>query len=390
MRSPNVSCPAPHQRTGSLHRSSLCGAAVLVLACSACDAQTHEVALPEAGAAARAVRIGRPSTRLETGLARATGVVRSRQEAVLAAKGSGQIKSILVQVGDRVRAGQPLVQMDAAMAAISVENGKALVRLAEASLASAELELKRAVELHQGQVMADATFDRVKTGREVAAAQLDQARAGLKMAEQSLRDTVISAPFAALVTGKFKSAGDSVTGMPITPVIALTDVDHLELRLAVPEGLAAFVQAGQKVSGVTTPGEQRFDAKVRVLNGVIEPGSRTVEVLADVVSVEGSPLHPGTLVNLDFGGFGDKDGLFVPTSALLGSGKERSLFALVAGKAERRTITGALVNPGVFAVQGGLDARTDVILDLGALKQGDAVVALGDAAAAPRGEGVAR
>ena len=360
------------------HRTALLSAALGLATLAGCGHRADQASLPEAGAAARAVKVGKPSTRLETGLARATGAVRARQEAVLAAKGSGQIKRIRVEVGDRVRAGQPLVEMDAAMAAIAVENGKAAVRLAEANLAGAERELKRGATLSEQQVMADAAFDRVKTAHELAAAQLDQARAGLRQAEQLLADTVIVAPFDGVVTGRYANAGNSVTAMPVTPIVALADVDHLEAKLAVPEGVEPFVQPGQKVAGVTTPGGQRFAATVRVKGSVVDPTSRTVEVLVDVAKVEGAPLRPGTLVNVDFGGFGDKDGLYVPANAVRADGEQRYVFVIAGGKAERRAIKAVQVNPGVVAVEGGLDAATAVILDPGTLVAGDAVAPLAD------------
>lgn len=360
------------------HRTALLSAALGLAALTACGHQAEKAALPEAGAAARAVKVGKPATRLETGLARATGPIRARAEAVLAAKGSGQIKRIRVEVGDRVRAGQPLVEMDQAMAAIAVENARAMVRLAEANLTAAEREVKRSTTLSEQQVLADATFDKVKTGHDLAAAQLDQARAGLKLAEQQLADTVIVAPFDGMVTARYANAGNSVTAMPVTPIVGVTDVDHLEAKLAVPEGVEPFVQVGQKVSGVTTPGGQRFEAKVRVKNSVVDPMSRSVEVLVDVVKVEGPALRPGTLVNVDFGGFGDKDGLYVPATAVMTDGSSHSVFVIAGGKAERRAIKATQVNPGVVAVEGGLDAGTAVILDPGSLAPGDAVAPLVD------------
>jgi RND family efflux transporter MFP subunit len=348
------------------------------LALAACGRTSEKAALPEAGSAARAVRVGKPATRLETGLARATGPIRSREDAVLAAKNSGQIKRVLVQMGDRVRAGQPLVEMDNALQAIGVENARALVKVAEANLAAAQRDLTRGQALSEQSVMADATFDRVKTVAELAAAQAEQARAGLRMAEQQLADSVITAPFTGVVTGRFKNAGDSVTAMPLTPIVSVADVDHLEARLAVPEGVEPFVKVGQKVSGVTTPGGQRFEARVRVKNAVVDPGSRTIEVLADVAKVEGPPLRPGTLANVDFGGFGDRDGLYVPSSAVRTAGAESFVFVITGGKAERRVIKAVQVNPGTVAVEGGLDPSTAVILDPGSLAAGDAVVPLAD------------
>jgi len=345
---------------------------------AACGHKADKAALPEAGTPTRAVKVTKPSTRLETGLARATGPIRAREDAVLAAKGSGQIKRVLVQVGDRVKAGQALVEMDASLQAIGLENARAALNVAEANLAAAKRELKRGQELSDQQVMPEAAFDRLKTGAEMASAQADQARAGVRSAEQQLSDTVITAPFTGVITGRFKNAGDSVTGMPLTPIVSIADVDHLEARLAVPEGVEPFVKIGQKVSGVTTPGAQRFEATVRVKNAVVDPGSRTIEVLADVTKVEGAPLRPGTLANVDFGGFGDKDGLYVPSSAVQTAGGESWVFVIVGGKAEKRAIKTVQVNPGTVAVAGGLDASSAVILDPGTLAAGDVVVPLAD------------
>jgi membrane fusion protein (multidrug efflux system) len=129
---------------------------------------------------------------------------------------------------------------------------------------------------------------------------------------------------------------------------------------------------------VTTPGGQRFAARVRVKNAVVDPGSRTIEVLVDLLKVEGAPLRPGTLANVDFGGFGDKDGLYLPSSAVQSAGAESWVFVIVSGKAEKRLIKPVQVNPGTVAVEGGLDATTAIVLDPGSLAPGDTVVPLAD------------
>ena len=337
-----------------------------------------KASLPEAGTAARAVRVAKPTTRLETGLARATGPVRAREEAVLASKVTGQVKRVRVSVGDRVKAGQPLVELDGAMAAISVENGRAAVRLADANLAGAELELKRAKMLAAEGAIAQAMLDRAQTGRDLAAAQLDQARAGLHMAEQQLSDTVLTAPFDGVITGRFKNPGDFVSAMPLTSLVAVSGVDHLEARLAVPEGVEPFVQVGQPVVAITSPGGLKVTGKVRVKNAAVDAASRTVEVLVDLDPSAGATVRPGTIVNVDFGGFGDKDGLYLPATAVRGDDKGASVLVVADGKAALRAIQFTQVNPGVVAVRGGLDASSAVILDPGGLAVGDAVVPLAD------------
>ncbi len=264
--------------------------AVLATVAAACGRHGEKVSLPATPAAGRAVRVTKPSARIETGLARATGAVRAREDAVLSARATGQIKRIRVQVGDRVKVGAVLAEMDSVNAAIALQNAKAMERLAAARFAEAEREAVRAKEVYDGQAMPKAAYDQAQTGREVAAAQLDQAKVAVRQAEQAVQDATITAPFAGVVTAKFRNAGDTVTLMPVSPIVALTDVDHLELRLTVPEALEPAIEVGQVVEGQTTPGGRAFQAKVRVKSPVVDPATRTVEVLADVVS---DGLRPG-------------------------------------------------------------------------------------------------
>jgi multidrug efflux pump subunit AcrA (membrane-fusion protein) len=164
--------------------------------------------------------------------------------------------------------------------------------------------------------------------------------------------------------------------MPVSPIVALTDVDHLEVRLAVPEALEPAIAPGQKIEGATTPGGQRFQAKVRAKGAVVDPVTRTVEVLADVLAGEG--IRPGTLVTADFGRFGEGGGLFVPATAVRTDGKASWVFVVEGDKAARRDVVVAPVHPGTVIVKQGLAPDAAVVADPGALAAGDSVVALAD------------
>jgi RND family efflux transporter MFP subunit len=346
----------------------------LALAAAGCSARAEKASLPPAGAASRAVRTVQPAARIETGLARATGTLRAREDAVLAAKATGQIQRIRVDVGDRVKAGQALVDMDATNARIGLESARATERLAAARLAEAERELARSKVLLEAQGIPQSAFDQVATGREIAAAQLDQARAAVRAAEQQVADATITAPFAGVITAKHRNAGDTVTMMPVTPIVSLTAVDRLELRLTVPEALEPAIAPGQVVEGTTTPGGKRFRAKVRVKGDVIDPVTRTIEVLADVLDAGG--LRPGALATADFGNFGDGAGVFLPSTAVKTDGKASWVFVVQNGKAERRDVVAEAVHPGTVVVKQGLSPDAEVVVDPGALAAGDAVVSL--------------
>ena len=361
-------------------RAPLLAAALAAGALAAgCGRHAEKASLPEAGAALKAVRVAKPATRIETGLSRATGTIRAREDAVLSAKATGQIRRIRVREGDRVRAGAVLVDMDSANQQIALQNAKAAERLATANLAQADLELGRSKGLFEQDAMPKATWEKVQTGRELAAAQLDQAKAAVRAAEQAVSDTSLVAPFAGVITAKYKNAGDTVTMMPVTPILSLTDLDHLEAKLAVPEGLESFVRVGEAVEAVLKPGGQRFQAKVRVKNAVVDPGSRTIEVLADVERTADAAVKPGAIVEVDFGIAAAGPGLYIPTTALRTDDKGgTSVLVLAGGKAQRREVEVVPVHPGTVAVKRGLDGDSQVILDPGGLDAGASVTPLAD------------
>ena len=164
--------------------------------------------------------------------------------------------------------------------------------------------------------------------------------------------------------------------MPVSPILALTDVDHLEVRLAVPEALEPAVEVGQVVEGTTSPGGRRFQAKVRMKSAVVDPVTRTVEVLADVDAAEG--LRPGTLVTADFGRFAEGGGVFVPATAVRTDGKASWVLVVADGKVERREVVAQAVHPGTFVVKQGLAPDAQVVADPGGLDPGAAVTTLAD------------
>jgi RND family efflux transporter MFP subunit len=350
----------------------LAAAAAVSISCG----RGQKASLPETGPVARSVRVVRPAARIETGLTRATGTVRAREDAVLSAKATGQIRRIRVNVGDRVRAGATIVEMDATNAGIGRDTASATERLAAARLAEAEREVARARVLFDAQSLPQAALEQAQAGRDMAAAQHDQARAALRMAEQQVADSTITAPFGGVITARFRNAGDTVTLMPVSPIVALTDVDHLEVRLTIPEAIEPYVSVGQTVEGVTTPGGKKFQAKVRVKSAVVDPATRTVEVLADVVKSEG--VRPGTLVTADFGHFGDAGGMFLPATAVETDGKASWVFVVASGKAERRDVTVERVHPGTVSVKHGLAPDAQVVVEPGTLAAGETVVPLAD------------
>lgn len=329
-----------------------CLAAVLALA-AACG-RADRAALPAAGPAAPdAIGIRAVSPREGTeALTRVTGELRARQEASLSAEASGRVARVLVDVGDQVKKGDVLVELDASSARISVAQARAARAAAEAALASARNELRRTNELAQGDAASPAVLDRARVALEQAQAGAEQAAAALLGAEDHLRKHVLRAPFDGVVTARTKSAGEYVAMMPPTPVLSLVDVASVEVRAAVPESVVDLLAPGAELAATVSPSGKAFRARVRAVGAAVEPGSRTVDVRADVVGARFRELRPGAIVELALGSGASASGLFLPAGAVREGDGGPFVWTVVGEKLARRAVGVERLGPGLVRVSG--------------------------------------
>jgi hypothetical protein len=134
------------------------------------------------------------------------------------------------------------------------------------------------------------------------------------------------------------------------------------------------VKVGGVVKGTLNPSGAPFEAKVANLGAVIDPQSRTVEVLADVLpsrsgTKDAAVVRPGALVELDFSAAAGgaetpaMAGLFLPTQAVNAKGQEGYVWVVQNGKAQRRDVKVQRVLPGYVRVLEGLEAKDQVVAD---------------------------
>jgi RND family efflux transporter MFP subunit len=257
------------------------------------------------------------------------GSLRANQQVTLHAKVAGYLKSIKVDKGDAVKAGQLLAELD--LPELSAERGKydAEVRLAKAEADRVKAALAKAPDLITPQA-ADA-----------ANARLAMAQAALRQNETLQRYGRITAPFAGVVTarmvdpGAFVPAATASSNPAAAAIVALSDYTVVRAQVAVPEVEAARVQPGQPVVLTTEalPG-RTFTGKVSRHAGSLDEKTRTLSVEADFPNPDGA-LRPGMYVNARIGVELHRGALLVPAAALVREKTAGFLFTLVDGKAVR-------------------------------------------------------
>ena len=385
-----------HTKHALLHAFT-CAAVLVIL--SGCSDDATKASLPETELQPFPVRVVKPSKDATSGETQVISSVRSKNEATISAKTSGQILKLDVKVGDRVKSGQLLVRIDSSMAAIQLQNAKATQKLAQANRANASAELERAKALQEQGALSDANFDRIQMAFDIASAQTEQALAAIRASGQQISDANVIAPFSGVVSARFRNLGDTVSGTPPTALLSLVDPDQLEVRMAVPEALAPMLRVGNMLPAKVSPSGLAFQVRVSALGATVDTVSRTVEVLADVVALPtstgqqaengsqsqttaadpyGASLKPGALAIVDVAISEGLTGLYLQASAVRKVEGKNVVDIVVGDHLQRKEVTISTIRPGTVLVTSGVGAQDDVALDAEGVPEGHAVRALSD------------
>lgn len=219
------------------------------------------------------------ATRADATTLEATGEFIAPQTSDLAVKQPGRVARVLVDAGQRVRAGQPLLILEADYASLDAQRASADVSRAAAALADAERDLQRKRELRAKGSVPQATFDRSQAVYDQARAAHAAAVAAASSARQRVADATLRAPFNGVVVERRADAGERLGDNSVAFVIAQTA--PLKLRFDLPERYIDRVRTGQIVRATVEPfPNESFQGKVSVVSQVVNPQTRSFFVEA--------------------------------------------------------------------------------------------------------------
>ena len=193
-----------------------------------------------------------------------TGVIAARQAADISSQILAPVAELRVREGDRVARGQVLVRLSSASLAAGVQQAESQVAAArqQESAAAAQEQLAsdtftRYQALDQRHSVTPHEFDQVRTAfaaaqaqHQAAAAQVQAAQSAANQSRANQAFTVITAPFAGVVTAKFVDAGAMAT--PGTPLLRIEDVRQHEVDIQVNESMLAKLRPGALVQVATS------------------------------------------------------------------------------------------------------------------------------------------
>lgn len=300
----------------------------------------------------------------------ASGSVAAWEQVSLGAELSGQrVAEVLVEVGDVVSAGQPLLKLDARSLAMELRQAEAVLAQANASLAVASANARRGERLKREQLIAASEADQLIAGELGAQAQRQTAQAQLENARLRLGFTTLRSPHAGVVSQRRVQPGQVVSAG--TELFSLIRDGRLEWRAELPEGELILLAPGAKAR-LVGPDGAAVEGTVRVVSPALDAQSRTGTVYVDLPAP--GALRAGMYAQGDLV-LGARPARTVPDQAIVERDGYRYVFVLGEGDvvAQRRVTLGTRQDSLVEIVDGVQADERVVVEGAGFLSDGDRV-----------------
>jgi RND family efflux transporter MFP subunit len=255
--------------------------AVPVTAMFALAACGGKPAAPEPVRAVRTLTVGELSGAVVRDYA---AEVHARVESKLGFRVPGKITGRPVNLGDRVKAGQVLAQVDASDLRLGQESARAALAAAQVNYEQTATDYKRYEDLRRQGFISAADLERRNSGLQAARAQLDQARAQNGVQANQAAYAALAADAPGVVTAVYADVGTVVAAG--TPVLGLAHDGPRDVVFAVPEDqLPVFRKLQGRADAVSVSlwsGGAPIKATVREVAAAADPATRTFQVKADI------------------------------------------------------------------------------------------------------------
>jgi RND family efflux transporter MFP subunit len=351
-------------------------------------------------ALAREVRSGSGGSSAGASMLDASGYVVARRLATVASKTIGRVTEVLIEEGQHVEAGQIVARLDDSNVRAAVEQSRAQLAQAEASLEAArvaladakpifdrnEQQIKSAVISAQQFDTARAAYNAAKADFDVRTRAVESARATLSVQLRYLDDMTVRAPFAGVVTVKAAQAGEIVSpqsagGFTRTGIGTIVDMDSLEVEVDVSENFINRVKPSQpatiKLNAypdweipaeviAVIPTADRSKATVKVRVGFKEKDARVLPDMGARVSFL-TPKAADTAQNAV-----PIVAVVIPPDAVQANGETGTVFVINANNTvERRVVRlGARTSDGQLVLSGLAGGSRVAVGNLSALSDG--------------------
>ena len=325
------------------------------------------------------------------------GTLAAREEVVVSAEVDGRVARLAHDLGDRVTAGEALIELDSEKLQYRAEAQRAALDQARArygasadadlpplekvpavvsttaQLGEAQQQLDRAKNLASRSLVsksdldtAQTRFDTAKAAHDSALASARQLRAdieaqssSLRLAQRNLRDSVIRAPFDGYVAERLVSQGQYV--QPLAPVMRIVRLQPLKLTAEVPEKFGPWIQTGRELAVKVDafPGEV-FTGRVVRISPSVNMRSRAIAIEGEIPNSDGR-LKPGTFARVQITTDRVERAVTIPAAAVQSRYGTNRVFVVQNGQLlGKEIVLGDRLGDRVEIAQ-GLEAGTKIV-----------------------------
>ncbi len=259
---------------------------------------------------------------------RLSGTVWAENQVVLYPEIAGRVAEVLVDNGQTVIAGQPLVRLSHDSAHEQVRQAQAGLRIEEArlrqshaALGEVKAQANRIQSLGDRNLVTQVELETISTQLESAAADVELAQARVEQAasnvaeqEDTLTKAVIKAPIAGIVGVRHAEIGMQVTSS--TRLFTIGNLDRVNVRIDLTDSMLDYIEVGQPVHVfVSTDDSDPLVGTLTRISPFLNPVARSTEAEIELINTE-RRLQPGMFVPIDILYGKSSQATLIPTSAL--------------------------------------------------------------------------
>ncbi|MBR4845519.1 MAG: efflux RND transporter periplasmic adaptor subunit [Bacteroidaceae bacterium] len=314
--------------------------AVMMMTVSACGSKSENEGVASTQTEKPKVKLAKVSVRPVDQVAEYTATVKADVVNKIAPSTPVRIKKILVEVGDQVKKGQKLVEMDD-VNSISLKY----------DLDHMETEFKRIDELYKVGGVSKSDWENMRTN-------LDKLRRSYK---NMTENTQLISPISGVVTARNYDDGDLFSNG--TPVLVVEQISPVKLIVNVSENNFPKVKKGDKVSvKLDVYGDEEFEGRVELVYPTIDAATRTFPVEVKVSNAN-QRIRPGMFARVIMN-FGTADHVVVPDMAVVkqaGSG-DRYVYVYENGKVTFKKVELGRRMDAEYELISGVDNNAQVVV----------------------------
>lgn len=384
----------------------------LVLA-AGCSGKAGETQTTQAAAAQPAIAVQSAKVEVQevVRFVEAVGTLDPNEEVVVSNQVEGIVQKVLVDLGDSVKAGQVIAELDTRELQLAVQQQQAALqqelarvgisdanvafdeattsqmRQAEASFQEARLNLERTKKLFDEKVAAKQLLDQQQARYDVAEAAVRTARenvrniratisarrASLSLSEKKLGDGKVIAPMAGFIKDRAVTEGQFLKAN--SAVVTIVQSRPLKLHVEIPEAAITSIRSGRPVQfSVDAYPQRTFEGTISRISPSVNQQSRTLRLEAVVNNADGA-LKPGLFARVTIQTNRREKALVVPSSAVFTFAGLEKVFVIEAGKIVERIVrTGGKLGDNIEVIEGLKEGDVVATSNHSSLQQGREVI----------------